>query len=536
MLAAGWGRLAGWSEFALRFTGGLFWGVLLAPLLAVLALLLARRRGAAALAALLAALHPLLVYYGQEARMYTLLAALAVTMAWLLAAAAGRPRPGWRLWLAYVVVATAAVYTHYFAFFLILGLGAAYLADRAWHARLQPGSRSRRAGPGSFLLANALVLLLYLPWITVLVTRLRVDRSYWTGVLKLQEALLDVAISFTSGLTVTEQMGSWLLVGYALVTVWALWLLWRGGRDGRRVLLYAGAWIAVPLAAVLALAYNVPKFNARYVLIALPGLLLIWAAGLDRGLVGFSLRRPAYPGQPRSEKASATFPDSARIREGQAQPPAAPGGRAAGCLQERWRCCWLVFSSPTATGSSTGPLARRNGGDLAAFLRPRLEPDDVIVLVSGHAWPVWEYYASDLPTVRLPELEILDVDAVLDFANTAPTLKAAFGADTDRRDAWLVGWQDEVVDPNGIVPIQLELAGREKGQSLPFYGISLRRFSNVWVKHIADSPPIDHPMAVDFGGQVSLRGYTAMDNGDLLLFWARPAACAGRGRRSAVLR
>ena len=35
---------------------------------------------------------------------------------------------------------------------------------------------------------------------------------------------------------------------------------------------------------MLVLASFAPKFNARYVMLALPGLLLIWAAGLAKGL------------------------------------------------------------------------------------------------------------------------------------------------------------------------------------------------------------------------------------------------------------
>ncbi len=67
--------------------------------------------------------------------------------------------------------------------------------------------------------------------------------------------------------------------------------------------------------------------------------------------------------------------------------------------------------------------------------------EEQIVLVSGHAWPVWEYYAPDLPVVRLPELEILDVDAVLDFATTQPPLAAAFAEETGkaRGRGWSTG-------------------------------------------------------------------------------------------------
>ena len=82
-------------------------------------------------------------------------------------------------------------------------------------------------------------------------------------------------------------------------------------------------------------------------------------------------------------------------------------------------------------------------------------------------------------------------------------------------------WQDEVVDPNGVVPIQLELSGREKGQSVSFSGLKLRRYSNLSPERIADAPPIEHPLDITFGDQVTLVGYKALDNGDLLLFWRR---------------
>ena len=92
-IVAGWGRIAGWNEWALRYPSTIF-GVLAIPLLAVLALRLARLRAAALLAALLAALHPLLVYYGQEARMYTLLVLLGILAVYVLARADDRDPPG----------------------------------------------------------------------------------------------------------------------------------------------------------------------------------------------------------------------------------------------------------------------------------------------------------------------------------------------------------------------------------------------------------------------------------------------------------
>ena len=142
-----------------------------------------------------------------------------------------------------------------------------------------------------------------------------------------------------------------------------------------------------------------------------------------------------------------------------------------------------------------------------------------MALVSGHVWPVWEYYAADLRTVRLPDLEILDVDAVLDFEDTAEPLRTTLDPLSERPGAWLVGWQDDVIDPTGIVPAQLEIAGREKGMSTRFWVVSLRRFSQLKTNWIPDAAPINTALEVTFGDQVQLLGYNALDNGDLLLFW-----------------
>ncbi|HRA64513.1 MAG TPA: glycosyltransferase family 39 protein [Caldilinea sp.] len=479
-VVAVWGQGAGWSEWALRFPTAWF-ATLTAPLLAALTLRLSRSLRAALLAALFAALHPLLVYYAQEARMYAQLTTLGVLAAYLLLRLADDPAPAWWRWGAFVAVAVAAVYTHYFAIFLLIGLAAAFVVDLLlWSPRLAARRKLWR-----LLGAGALVLLLYTPWLRAIFSQLRGDRSYWEGALKLHEAFADIAISFTSGETVFEWIARWLLLGYGLVTVIAVARLWRGRAAARRTLLYAGCWLLTPVVAVLLLALAIPKFNARYVMEALPGLLLIWAGGFG-------------------------MEDEGRGARGE--------GRVA-----RGAIILLLLGFAYGVGGwfFHPAFSKDQWRQLTEFLRPRLAEDEIAVLVSGHAWPVWEYYAPDLPVVRLPALEILDVDAVLDFAATGPVLRDAFADESGRRGAWLINWQDEVVDPNGITPIQLELSGREKGQSATFAGLTLRRFTGLRPYRFVDAPPIDAPTDVAFGDQVMLRGYKVVNNGDLLLFWER---------------
>ncbi|HXF63271.1 MAG TPA: glycosyltransferase family 39 protein, partial [Caldilineaceae bacterium] len=286
---AGWGRLAGWSEWSLRFPS-VFFGTLVVPLLAAVTIALTRRRVAGLLAGALAALHPLLLYYSQEARMYAMLTALGLLLGYLIIHGESAIRYRALHWSAYVVVATAAAYTHYFAFFLLVALAAAYITDQLFVLpRMKaaaapadadlPSTIMRRPILG-FVLANLAVLLLYLPWFTALINRLAVDASYWEGELKLMEAVRHVAISFTSGETVLEEEATRLLVPFGLLTLLSVIALLMRRSVQPRTILYAFMWLALPVTAVLMLATAAPKFNARYVMIALPGLLLLWSAGL----------------------------------------------------------------------------------------------------------------------------------------------------------------------------------------------------------------------------------------------------------------
>lgn len=509
-VVAAWGHLAGWREWSLRFPSACF-GVLLTPLLALLAYRLLRRTSVRWLAALFAATHPLLVYYSQEARMYALLTLLSVLLVYCVVRISDEEK-GRPFYFYYGLTAVAAIYTHYFAFFLLFALLLAFLFEQ-WQRAAQETAFSFRlllTRARGFLLTNLLVLVLYLPWFTAMFTRFSVDASYWQGELKLWEALRSVAASFTTGQTVREsQAVQWLWL-YGLLTLLAIFLLVRrawldkqgAGHEqysgALRTLYYTAPWLLLPVAAVLLLASFAPKFNARYVMIALPSLLLLWSAGFSVELEG------------REQGAGS---------KGQ-------GARSGRRLASVFCISFLLFTALYADRNwfFDPAFTKDEWRDVASFLRTRMRPEETVLLVSGHVWPVWHYYAPDIPAVRLPEIDVLDVNAVLTFANTAAPLRAAFAKETGKTGAWLVEWQDEVVDPTGIVPVQLELAGREKGQPTPFWKLKLRRFANIKPKHIADAPPITTPVNANFGGQLLLHGYTVLDNGDLLLFWERSAA------------
>ncbi|MFN2200701.1 MAG: glycosyltransferase family 39 protein [Caldilineaceae bacterium] len=508
-LVAGWGHLAGWTEWSLRFPSA-FFGTLTVPLIAAVTYSLTRRRSASLLAALLAAFHPLLVYYSQEARMYAMLTALGVVLAYLVVDAESDALNLKTRWTIYVIVATAAIYTHYFAFFLLLAVSLAFFVDqliilprRERRAGVEPPGRDGvrsvdRKILGGFLIANAIVLLLYLPWISTLLTRLSIDSSYWDGAFKLDEALRHIGVSFVGGETILEEQAVRLLAPYAAATGLLVLPLLRPKSAQIRTLIYSILWLTVPIAGVLLLASLVPKFNARYVIMALPGLILLWAAGLTE-MSSFS---------------------NWRLWQGFRTPLSS----ARSLFSVALTFLLLIGFAYADYNWFTDPaFTKAEWRQLVEYVRTTLreQGDEAgertkVVLVSGHAWPVWNYYAPDLPPLRLPDLEILDVNAILDFKNSAIPLRNALEGKTD---VWLVEWQGEIVDPMGIVPVQLNLAGREQRSKPQFWQLQYHHYIDVDANAVLVEPTEISDKSVNFGNQVYLLDYTVAENGDLLLFW-----------------
>jgi uncharacterized membrane protein len=115
-----------------------------------------------AVAGMLMAVNPLDVYYAQEARSYSQLAALgviatAVLWSWLAAEERGvtRGRPVWVL--VYALAAASIMYSHYLGAFLVI----AHAAWVTWWVAMR-----RHGGVAGFFAASAVIaIVLYLPWI-----------------------------------------------------------------------------------------------------------------------------------------------------------------------------------------------------------------------------------------------------------------------------------------------------------------------------------------------------------------------------------
>ncbi len=158
----------------------------------------------------------------------------------------------------------------------------------------------------------------------------------------------------------------------------------------------------------------------------------------------------------------------------------------------------------------------------AAFVRKNIAGDEAVLLVSGHMSPVWDYYAGDLSRLRLPDMDVLDVNAVLGYDVGERLADALAG----RQGTWLILWQDEVVDPNGVVTDILEQAGEELPVKRSFWHVGVRHFRWPTGARFSGQPPITYPAPVNFGARLWLLGHSQGDDGELRLYWQAQTALA----------
>ncbi len=278
-----WILIFGSSPFALRL-----FSVLVGSLTVILLIAIAQRllggRGALVVAAL-AAVSPLHIYYSQEVRMYGLVTLLCLASLYLACQTeSDRWRPG--AGAAYVLVASAALYTQYYAAFFLLGLNLAVLLR--WSQQRRP---LRRLVPWAG--AQLAVFFVFLPWLYYAGDKLLMYVNYKVDVeadapLALFTYLGHHLAAFHWG-HVAGVLSDWWWLGtlpllvFGLYAGAAVWHRKRRTASGDWVL-RGWAWLLPILLAVLLLGFGVnlalpfnPPRGERLLLLALPVYILLWA-------------------------------------------------------------------------------------------------------------------------------------------------------------------------------------------------------------------------------------------------------------------
>jgi len=450
-------------------------------------------RGAAILPLLLA-LHPTLLWYARDARMYSL------WIFWVLLAVYGLVSERRKVW---VLAGAAALLTHYFSLFPLAGAALAALLFRTRRrenvssqylrapgrspdrARLWLGQETGHSYLPLFIeriRENLKWLALpFLPWLLWSLVAFRVTfgfESFATGSPPTWRTLLSelgpdllTARVFLLPLERSPAAG-W---GYGLLAAALLGLFLLALDDPRRGGIVAGA-VVLGVAGTFGLAQLRPVQHVRYLVWALPLLTLGLAA-----LVAMPLK---WLGRPRLA-------------------PALLGILALPAL------AWGVDRS-RAVLQADRTVWHPDFRAAVALLNTRAQPGDRGVAVAAHGMQVFTAYRSVVPFVAGPA-----IGERLQPARAAQLIAPRPG----RR--WVLLYQDDAVDPGQVLLGTLEMAGGHRVELL--YSRELRLFAYA-LPEGANARPLapQTPLEAPFDGGVTLRGVSHRRAGRLLtvvLFW-----------------
>jgi len=449
-----WVSAAGSGEFAVRFPSAFFGVLTVAATFALGAAVFGPTAGLAGAA--LAAASPFLIWYSQEARMYALGVLLGVVASWL----AWQGFNGRRTWAAYALAVAAGAYTHYLTLLVPLG-HAVFAAGRLLGPKGRPAVRA-------WFLAAAGAGLAYLPWLPVAYAHARLQ-TYWAGRPDPLRLLGDALARFVAGYSLEAEKALVFGCGFLAAAVLGLMGALLAGPRVRAGALLLGSVGILPMGVVLGLAYLRPKFEPRYLIFVWPALAL-----LGVGLVGTRAGRPLRP-------------LGLILAAGTALAVGMPGLAAD----------YNLYADP------------RYGKDVwrevGRILNGWVGEDEVVLLDSGHAFPVFAYYYPRSNWVPLPPDPPPSplVDRPLG-PEVGPVLAKALAG---RRGVWVVRWQDRVADPTDIVRTLLDRVGYHTPVPPLFGAIRVEHY--VLYGDLAELTRFEpsRPLGWEFRGEVALLGY-----------------------------
>lgn len=339
----------------------------------------------AVMAAFVAAISPFAVYYGQEARMYALLAFAATLSTWaLLPALMGRDWSPRRA-AVYVLATVFGLYTQYAFPFVMVAQGVCFVGANAavtnyWRSLKTPmvvgQSRWLR-----YILANLIAIALFAPWLPIALRQIRgwavAPQDYQLGA-----ALLDCLRWIVVGRTL-PQSEAWLAL--IVVGVLALIGLLANRRQTSRstslrrlppspaIFAVHPAWLMLVLFALpLALLFIFKLYRDAYLkflLVCVPPLALMVAQGMNTLIESATLKVEKMKWSP-------------------------------GLPRPLFTVYFLVFTflfAPSLTNLYFNPAyARDDYRGIAQQLLQDKRDDDAVLFLAPNQWEVFTYYWTDV--------------------------------------------------------------------------------------------------------------------------------------------
>lgn len=214
-------------------------------------------------AALMLTLSPFMEWYGSEARMYSMLAFFAVLhqLTFLKIYRQGKPVH----WVWYVVTAALGMYTHYFFAFILV-------TEAIFYFLFRKEFTARKALP-KFLVAGALAVIAVTPWLWY-VTQLGFASNTQPSLAEPTSVdLFNTYAQFIFGFQV-DSLNTIIVSLWPIVVLLAFFSLQKNKRVSREALFFVMAAIIPVLGAFIISVTIKPFFQSRYLIIALPALVI----------------------------------------------------------------------------------------------------------------------------------------------------------------------------------------------------------------------------------------------------------------------
>jgi 4-amino-4-deoxy-L-arabinose transferase-like glycosyltransferase len=418
------------TESVLRIPSVIF-GAAVVPVFGWLVYDMFRDRRLAAVGTLLMCCSPYAIWYSQEVRMYSLylfFSVVFVTLSWKVF----ERRLGPALWMAIAGVSTLGLYTHHFMALLIFAFGLYSFGRLGLRNRLWWWASTQALAVGLFafwiyLTSDSLSHAAGTPkpmfalWIPYTLFAFSFGPTLGPSIADIHEAALASLQSYQGA-----------LVGVAALCVG--YLIYRGliellKEDTRQSGIWCAMWMIVPvLLAVLITEFTNITYNPRYVIVSLPPLVIVLAAGVTSTL--------------RS------------------------GGAAVGA----------VIASALLTGISLSNLywnpayAREDVRPVARMVGTVFDPNNLLVIGNGHLLPLLQYYGARVPDQTLyvdPSGRQIEHSVANTIAELQHVIKQP------EKSIWLVEYRAWESDPDHVLQKTLNRLGRIQAVH-SWHGVSLR--------------------------------------------------------------
>jgi 4-amino-4-deoxy-L-arabinose transferase-like glycosyltransferase len=453
-------------------------------------------------AAALVAINPFEVYYAQEARMYAMLSLWAMASTWALLAwwqTRDQQRRGARWpWLAYVLTATAGLYTHY-AFPFVMLAQSLSVGIWLWITRRREGTPRHLL---SWILAQVAVVMLYLPWLSTAwhqVTSWSPPREAY----RLPTALADTWRLLNFGQTIpTRVVTGGLIAAGAFALSSLLPLAEETNKRRAERLSYPLRWglLALLILVPLGLIFGLGLYRAAYrkfLLVAAAPLSTLTATGI---ITGWHLGRRS-----------------------------SMSGKRAHAIGVQALTLFLLTLFLYDTGRSLNNLyfdeayARDDYRAIARYIENNARAGDAVILNAPNQWEVFTYYHPDdahvFPLARQRPLDVTANEAELEHIVA------------DHQRLFAIFWGDVESDPERFIESWLETHTYKAHET--WYG-DVRLAIYAVPAEVADAPKVSLDARFAPGGPATpparpaiiLEGYTLLNQtpaaGDILqlaLFW-----------------